>query len=66
MKNMNFGMILIIIVLVAALIGTLALLGKPDENYKSSTKQNTVRLTAIYIIVILAAIGGLAWYISMN
>jgi cytochrome c biogenesis protein ResB len=66
MKNMNFGMILIIIVLVAALIGTLALLGKPDENYKSSAKQNTIRLTAIYIIVILAAIGGLAWYISMN
>jgi cytochrome c biogenesis protein ResB len=66
MKNMKFGMILIIIVLVAAFIGTLVLLGKPDENYKSSTKQNTVRLTAIYVVVILAAIGGLAWYISMN
>ncbi len=66
MKNMKFGMILIIIVLVAAFIGTLVLLGKPDENYKNSTKQNTVRLTAIYVVVILAAIGGLAWYITMN
>jgi cytochrome c biogenesis protein ResB len=66
MKNMKFGMILIIIVLVAALIGTLALTGKPDEDYKGSTKQNTLRLTAIYIIVILASIGGLAWYISMK
>ncbi|MBT2725751.1 hypothetical protein J7E63_02210 [Bacillus sp. ISL-75] len=63
---MKFGMALIIIVLVAALIGTLALTGKPDEDYKSSTKQNTIRLTAIYVIVILGAIGGLAWYITMN
>ncbi|MEY2196248.1 hypothetical protein AB7942_26455 [Neobacillus sp. BF23-41] len=63
---MKFGMTLIIIVLVAALIGTLALTGKPDEDYKGSTKQNTVRLTAIYVIVILGAIGGLAWYITMN
>jgi cytochrome c biogenesis protein ResB len=66
MKRMKVGMALIIIVLVAALVGTLLLLGKPDENYKSSTKQNTIRLTAIYVIVILGAIGGLAWYISFN
>jgi cytochrome c biogenesis protein ResB len=66
MKKMKIGMALIIIVLIAALVGTLALLGKPDENYKSSAKQNTIRLTAIYVIVILGAIGGLAWYISMN
>jgi cytochrome c biogenesis protein ResB len=66
MKHMKFGMALIIIILVAALIGTLALTGKPDEDYKGSTKQNTVRLTAIYVIVILGAIGGLAWYIAMN
>ncbi|WHY65128.1 hypothetical protein [Neobacillus sp. SuZ13] len=63
---MTFGMILIIVVLIGALIGTLTLTGKPDEDYKSSTKQNTIRLTAIYAIVILAAIGGLAWYISLN
>lgn len=63
---MKFGMILIIVVLIAALIGTLALTGKPDEDYKNSTKQNTLRLTAIYAIVILSAIGGLAWYISIN
>ncbi|MGF6949109.1 cytochrome c biogenesis protein ResB [Neobacillus sp. B4I6] len=63
---MKFGMALIIIILVAALIGTLVLTGKPDEDYKGSTKQNTVRLTAIYVIVILGAIGGLAWYIAMN
>jgi cytochrome c biogenesis protein ResB len=66
MKHMKFGMALIIIILVAALIGTLVLTGKPDEDYKGSTKQNTVRLTAIYVIVILGAFGGLAWYITMN
>lgn len=63
---MNFGMTLIIIILVAAMIGTLLLTGKPDADYKSSTKQNTLRLTAIYLIVILAAIGGLGWYISFK
>jgi cytochrome c biogenesis protein ResB len=63
---MKFAMALIIIILVASLIGTLVLTGKPDENYKGSTKQNTIRLTAIYIIIILVAIGGLAWYITMH
>jgi hypothetical protein len=65
-SNMNFAMGFIIIVLIAALIGTLALLGKHDENYKSSTKPNTIRLTLIYVVVIFAAIGGLAWYISQT
>ncbi|WP_342430932.1 hypothetical protein [Neobacillus sp. FSL H8-0543] len=63
---MEFAMGFIIIVLIAAFIGTIALLGKHDENYKSSTKPNTIRLTVIYIIVIFGAIGGLAWYISMT
>lgn len=63
---MKFAMALIIIILIGSLIGTLLLTGKPDENYKGSAKQNTIRLTAIYVIIILAALGGLAWYITMN
>ena len=63
---MKFAMALIIIILIAALIGTLAITRKPDEDYKSSAKQNTIRLTAIYAIVILASLGGLAWYITLK
>lgn len=61
---MKFAMALIIIILIASLVGTLALLGKSDDNYNTSTKQNTLRLTGIYFVVILGALGGLAWYIT--
>jgi H+/Cl- antiporter ClcA len=61
---MNYSIILIIVILIIAFISTLSLTGKTDENYATSTKQNTIRLTAIYIIVILLALVGLAWYIT--
>ncbi|MDQ0198665.1 hypothetical protein [Neobacillus ginsengisoli] len=61
---MTFAMAMVVVILLLALVGTYALTGKTDENYKSSTKQNTFRLTAIYIIVILFALCGLGWYIS--
>ncbi|WP_318503970.1 hypothetical protein [Bacillus sp. T3] len=54
------------ITLVVAIIGTLVLTTKSDENYKKETKQNTFRLTSIYIVVILVSIIGLAWYITNN
>lgn len=61
---MKFALALVIIILILSLVGTIALLGKSDENYKSSSKQNTIRLTLIYLVVILAALGGLTWYIT--
>ncbi|WP_312473049.1 hypothetical protein [Neobacillus sp.] len=61
---MNFSILLIIVILILAVVSTLSLTGKNDDNYSTSTKQNTYRLTAIYIIVILLALVGLAWYIT--
>ncbi|NMD72423.1 hypothetical protein HHO41_19310 [Bacillus sp. DNRA2] len=61
---MIFAYTLIVITLIAAVIGTLVLTTKSDENYKKETKQNTFRLTSIYIIVILFSLMGLAWYIT--
>jgi H+/Cl- antiporter ClcA len=61
---MTFSVILVIVILIIAVVSTLSLAGKTDENYVTSTKQNTFRLTAIYIIVILLALVGLAWYIT--
>ncbi|MGJ7920930.1 hypothetical protein [Neobacillus sp. LXY-4] len=61
---MTFAYIFIVITLVAAILGTIVLTTKSDENYKKATKQNTFRLTSIYIIVILFSLIGLAWYIT--
>ncbi|CAH2713200.1 hypothetical protein BACCIP111895_00335 [Neobacillus rhizosphaerae] len=61
---MNFSILLIIVILILAVVSTLSLTGKNDDNYSTSTKQNTFRLTAIYIIVILLALVGLGWYIT--
>jgi cytochrome c biogenesis protein ResB len=55
---------LVVITLVAAVFGTLALTTKSDENYNKAIKRNTFRLTSIYIVVIIFSLIGLAWYIT--
>lgn len=61
---MTFALILVVILTVAACLGTLALGGKSDENYRGAYKANTYRLTAIYAVVITASLAALGWYIS--
>ncbi|WML47006.1 hypothetical protein RCG23_15515 [Neobacillus sp. PS3-34] len=63
---MSFAMVLVILILLSSLIGTLVLTGKKDDNYKTSAKQNTLRLTAIYLFLIICSLAGLAWYINSN
>lgn len=51
---------LVIVVILIAIISTLFIAGKADENYSSSTKRNTTNLTLIYAIsipLILIALG---------
>ncbi|MFK9095384.1 hypothetical protein [Bacillus salipaludis] len=51
---------LVFLVIIIAVISTLLLAGKGDENYSSSTKRNTTNLTLIYAIslpLILFALG---------
>jgi heme/copper-type cytochrome/quinol oxidase subunit 2 len=61
---MSFAIGLVVLIIVLALIMTIALTGKSDEDYQKKTKNNTFRLTSIYIIFIIIAIIGLSWYIS--
>lgn len=54
---------LIVVISIAGLVGTIMISRTQDEKYGSSTKQNLIRLTAIYAVVILISIIALALYI---
>lgn len=61
---MNFAIILVLLIIVGAFVATISLTGKSDENYSGEHKVNTVRLTAIYTVVILVSLAVLGWYIT--
>ena len=60
---MELGLILVAIISIAALVGTIAAAGKVEKDYGKSTKQNTIRLSAIYIFLFIFSIVGVTWYI---
>ncbi|MFB9759228.1 MULTISPECIES: hypothetical protein [Bacillaceae] len=60
---MKLGLILVAIISIAALVGTIAAAGKVEKDYGKSTKQNTIRLSAIYIFLFIFSIVGVTWYI---
>jgi len=59
--NIMFG--LVTLVLIFAVVSTLLLTGKSDENYRGSTKKNTMNLTLIYAVIIFIALISLGIYI---
>jgi hypothetical protein len=58
--------ILVIVILIIAVVLTLSLTGKPDENYRNSTKRNTTNLTLIYVVIIFFALVALGIYIWLT
>ena len=60
---MNIMFALVTLVLIFAVVSTIQLTGKSDENYSSSTKRNTLNLTLIYDLVIFLALISLGIYI---
>ncbi|MBY0147404.1 hypothetical protein [Neobacillus niacini] len=58
--------VLVIIILIIAVGSTLVLTGKPDENYRGSTKRNTTNLTLIYVVIIFIALVSLGIYIWLT
>ena len=56
---------LVIVIMVAGLIGTIAVVGKPDEDYGSSTKSNLTRLSLIYILLTIGLVVGVGLYIIL-
>ena len=60
---MKLGLILVAIISIAALVGTILAAGKVEKDYGKSTKQNTIRLSAIYIFLFIFSIVGVTWYI---
>lgn len=55
---------LVIIVIVIAIVSTLLIAGKGDNNYSSSTKRNFSNLTYIYVIIIMLGLVSLGVYIK--
>ncbi|WP_170008357.1 hypothetical protein [Bacillus fonticola] len=62
-KEVEIAFIIVILIMVAGLIGTLALGGKGDENYRSETKGNVTRLTLMYVALVVILAVGLGLYI---
>nr|WP_309098665.1 hypothetical protein [Fredinandcohnia onubensis] len=60
---MNTAFTIIIILGIAALIGTILIAGKGDANYREKTKRNSINLTLIYTIVILLSLIAVGVYI---
>lgn len=48
---------------VGAVIGTLMLGGKSDENYRGATKRNSINLTLIYTVVMILSFAALGIYL---
>lgn len=61
---MNVLSVLVISILLIAIVSTLLILGKSDENYSSSAKRNTTNLTLIYVVVIFLSLIALGVYIK--
>jgi hypothetical protein len=60
---MSIMYVLVVIILLIAIVSTLLITGKSDENYSGSTKRNTTNLTLIYVVVITLSLISLGVYI---
>jgi len=60
---MNLMFALVILILIVSIVLTLAVTGKPDEDYSSAVKRNTTNLTLIYVVIIFLALVSLGIYI---
>ncbi|WP_010676792.1 hypothetical protein [Bacillus timonensis] len=60
---MKIAFIIVIILGIAALLGTVLIAGKGDANYREKTKRNSINLTVIYAVVILLSLIAVGVYI---
>lgn len=61
---MQIAFIIVILVGIIAVISTLMLAGKSDENYRSAAKKNSINLTLIYAVVIVLSLVAIAVYVK--
>ena len=56
---------LIVVISIGGLVGTILISRTQDEKYSTSTKENLVRLTSIYAVLIVISLIALALYVYM-
>jgi preprotein translocase subunit SecG len=56
---------LIVVISIAGLVGTIMISRTQDDKYGSSTKQNLVRLTLIYAVLIIISLIALVIYMNL-
>ncbi|MFC0270821.1 hypothetical protein ACFFIX_05070 [Metabacillus herbersteinensis] len=62
---MELAIILVLIIALAALIGTFLAAGQGDKDYSSSTKSNLSRLSIIYLVLAIVLFVGIALYLIL-
>ncbi|WP_028403009.1 hypothetical protein [Ectobacillus panaciterrae] len=60
---MKVAYVLVAILMIFALVSTVVIGGKGDEGYANSAKQNTMRLSFIYLLLVIILLGGIALYV---
>lgn len=60
---MKYSIIVVLFIMIAALIATIALGGKSDENYRKATKGNLIRLSWVYVALGVGLTIGVGLYI---
>jgi hypothetical protein len=60
-----FAYFLIVVISIGGLVGTIMISRTQDEKYGNSTKENLVRLTSIYAILIVISLIALALYVYL-
>ncbi|AEV19269.1 hypothetical protein GTCCBUS3UF5_19600 [Geobacillus thermoleovorans CCB_US3_UF5] len=64
-RTLTISMIAAAVVMLAGLIGTLALSGRGDEQYTSATKGNLTRLALIYAGLAIVLAAGIGVYLAL-
>ncbi|CAG9623022.1 hypothetical protein [Sutcliffiella rhizosphaerae] len=56
--------IISILILIAGLVATIQVAGKGDRHYQKATKGNVIRLSSIYIVLLVIIVVGFIIYLN--
>lgn len=60
------SLVLVSLIIILSLAGTILSAIKVERNYGKSIKWNMIRLTSFYVILLIATIIGITWYVAAS